>query len=48
MTQFFNSKNAPVFKKILQKTITYHLSCVFENTINGTYFKGMFFSYFFF
>ena len=47
ITQFFNSKNAPVFKKILRRAVTYHLACVFENTLNGTYFKGMFFSYFY-
>ena len=48
ITQFFNSKNAPSFKKTLKKAVTTKLSYVFENTLNGTYFKGMVFSYFFF
>ncbi len=47
ITQFFNSKTAPVFKKLVRKAITYHLSCVFENTFNGFYFRGLFFSYFY-
>jgi hypothetical protein len=47
ITQFFNSKNAPVFKNVIRKTITYQLSCGFEDTFNGTYFRGIFFSYFY-
>lgn len=47
ITQLFNAKNAPVFKKTIKKNTTYNLSSVNEDTFSLVFFKGLFLSYFY-
>mgnify|MGYP001809839054 CR=1 FL=1 len=47
ITQLFNAKTAPVFKKTIKKNTTYNLSSVNEDTFSLVFFKGLFLSYFY-